>query len=220
MDMKVQSAKCKVQSSPRKTAGFAHPLCTLHSALCTPPRGFTIMEGIAVIGIMTIVLVMVNQIFAVTYDIFVKQSARTDTETGAVLAARTISELTRGASAVETSKVINGTTYTTSADVLVLKMPTIDSSNNVVASTYDYVAIYRDGTVPTKIFSDIDAATGSKRADGQRLVTAYNVTAKFRYNAATVTDTKRVQVYLVNLQTKRNTTITTKAWTAIFLRNY
>ena len=183
-------------------------------------RGFTLMEGMTVIGIMAIILVMVSEIFTVSYDIFVKQSARTDNETGAVLAARAISEAARGAEAVESSHVINGTTYTTSADVLVLKLPTLDSSNNVVAASYDYMAVYRHSAQTTKIFSDIDAAVGSKRVDGQKLITAYNTTMKFRYNDPDVTKADRVQVYLVNSQTKRSTILTTKAWTAIFMRNY
>lgn len=182
-------------------------------------RGFSLMEALTVIGIMTIVMVMVTQIFAVSYDVFVKQSARADNETGAILATRTISEMTRGASAVETSRTINGTAYVTSSSVLVLKMPTIDASNNVVVGSYDYMAIYRDGTDVTKIFSNTQVAAGSKRQGGMRLVTGYNVIAAFRYNAADPSETTRVQAYLVNRQVRRSTTMTTKAWTAIFLRN-
>ena len=195
-----------------------HGKGTTHGA--APTRGFTLIEGMTVIGIMTIILVMVSEIFTVSYDIFVKQSARTDNETGAVLAARAISEAARGADAVESSHVINGTTYTTSADVLVLRLPTLDASNNVVAASYDYMAVYRHASQTTKILSDIDAAAGSKRVDGQKLVTAYNTTLKFRYNDPDVTKADRVQVYLVNSQTKRSTTLTTKAWMAIFLRNH
>lgn len=177
------------------------------------------MEGMTVIGVMAIILVMVSEIFTVSYDVYVKQSARTDNETGAVLAARAISEAARGAEAVEASRVINGTTYTTSADVMVLRLPTIDASNNVVAASYDYMAVYRHSAQTTKIFSDIDAAAGSKRVDGQKLITAYNSVMKFRYNDPDVTKADRVQVYLVNSQTKRQTVLTTKAWTAIFMRN-
>lgn len=184
-----------------------------------PARGFTLMEGLTVIGVMTIILIMVSEIFSVSYDIYIKQSARTDNETGAVLAVRAISEAARGADSIESSYVINGTTYTTSADVLVLKLPTIDASNNVVPASYDYMAIYRHSAQTTKIFSDIDAAAGSKRVDGQKLITANNVIMQFRYNHPDVTRADRVQAYLVNSQTKRQTVLTTKAWTAIFMRN-
>ena len=183
-------------------------------------RGIGLMESIAVIGIMTIILVMVSQIFAVSYDVFIKQSARTDNETSAVIAARVISDMTRDSSVIQSSRTINGTTYTTSANTLVLQMPTIDSNNNVVTGSYDYIAFYRDGTTPTKIFSDTQPAPGSKKVQGKKLVTAYNSILTFRYNNSDITKATRVQVHLVNTQIKRSVTITTKAWTAIFLRNF
>jgi len=183
-------------------------------------RGFSLMEALTVIGVMTIVLLMVDQIFAVSYDVYVKQSARTENENGAVFAARNISELSRGASEVLASHVINATTYTTSATTLVLEAPTLDASNNIVADSFDHIAIYRDGTEPTKIFSDIEPAAGSKRLSGKRLVTAHNSILRFRFNDPDVTNATRVQMYLVNTQTKRSTTLTTKAWIAMFLRNH
>jgi len=177
------------------------------------------MEGMTVIGIMTIVLVMVTQIFGVSQEVFVKQTARAENETGAVLATRLISDMTRGSSAVESSRTISGTAYTTSSTVLVLKMPSINSSGNVIASTYDYVAFYRDGTDATKIWSDTEAAAGSRRIPGKKLVTAGNLIFTFRYDDVDPTKATRIQVYLVNRRTARNTTITSRSWTAITLRN-
>ncbi|MEY4744763.1 MAG: hypothetical protein RL272_708 [Candidatus Parcubacteria bacterium] len=210
-------AERKEKREERRAGGGLFPFLR---SLFSPGRGFTIMEAMTVIGIMTIVLVMVDQIFAVSYDVFIKQTARADNETGAVLATRTISDLARGASDVEASKTINGTPYTTSADTLVLKFPTIDSSNNVVAGSYDYIAIYRNPGNSTEIYSDTDAAASSRRIDGKKRVTGYNSILKFRLNDPDATKATRIQVYLVNTQTKRGTTLTTKAWTAIFLRNY
>ena len=116
-------------------------------------RGIGLMESIAVIGIMTIILVMVSQIFAVSYDVFIKQSARTDNETSAVIAARVISDMTRDSSVIQSSRTINGTTYTTSANTLVLQMPTIDSNNNVVTGSYDYIAFFQSLYDLIKIFN-------------------------------------------------------------------
>lgn len=182
-------------------------------------RGFSLMEAITVIGIMTIVLVMVDQIFAVSYDVYVKQAARSENENGAVLAARTISELARGADQVLASKTVNGTAYTTSSDALVIETPTLDSSNNLVAGSHDYIAIYRDGTVTTEIWSDTEPAAGSKRVSGKKRITANNTLLKFRFNDPDVTNASRVSMYVVNTQTKRSTTLTTKAWISMFMRN-
>ncbi len=177
------------------------------------------MEALTVIGVMTIILVMVSQIFAVSYDIFVKQSARTDNDTGAILATRVISDMTRGADEVLASQTINGTSYTTSSATLVLRMPTVDTSDNIVAGSYDYVAFFRDAVDNTKIDSDSQPATGSQRVPGKKLVTAYNQTLAFRYNNPDPTQANRVQVYIVNQQTTRGVTLVTRGWTAIFLRN-
>lgn len=177
------------------------------------------MESLVVIGVMTIVLVMVAEIFTVSYDIFIKQTARTENDTGAVLAARSISEAARGATGVISSATINGTLYTTSDTVLVVETPSLDSSYAVIAGEVDRVAIFRDATETAKIFSDTATGAGSVRPSGKKLVTANNTTLVFRYDDADPTDADRVSVYLVNAQTKRGQTFRTEAWTSIFMRN-
>lgn len=182
-------------------------------------RGVSLMETIIVIGIMSVLMLVVTQIFLLNYEIVDKQSGRAANETGAILAAKTISQMTRGASAVEASHVFSGTTRTSSSTTLVLKMPSIDSSGNVLAATFDYVAIYRHTTNTDELHVAIDAATGSYRQDGSRRLTANNQTLTFFYNDPTLTETDRVSAYVVNSQTKRGTTLTTRGWTSIFLRN-
>lgn len=183
-------------------------------------RGMTLVEAITALGIMTLVLVMVAQIFAVSTDVFAKQMARNDNDTGAVLAARTIAEIARGASSVEASADVGGTVYASSSSVLVLRMPTISPANQVVTDSFDLVAIYRDATDTARIYAVTDAAAGSKRFDGTRLVTDNNAVMTFRYNDSAVANADRVQVYLVNRQTVRGTEVETEAWTSIFLRNF
>lgn len=177
------------------------------------------METMTVIGIMTIIMLMVTQIYAVSYDVFIKHFARTENENAAVLAARTIADVTRGATEVLAGQTINGTPYVTSADTLVVKMPTVDSSGNIVSGSHDYLAIYRHATDATQIRSNTDAAADSRRLDGDRLVTDFNDTLKFRYNHSDVTKASRVQIYIINTQTKRTTALTARAWSAMFLRN-
>lgn len=177
------------------------------------------MESLVVIGIMTMLLLVVTQIFALNYDIYEKQTRRTDNEIGAILAVRTVSEMARGATAVLASRSINGTVYTSSKDALVLEMPTVDANGDIVAGSFDYTAIYRDGVETAKIFSDTEASASSVRRSGKRLATGFNAVAIFRYNHPDVADADRVSVYLVNRQVRRGTTLVTKAWASIFLRN-
>jgi hypothetical protein len=182
-------------------------------------RGISLMETMVVIGIMMFLLLIITQIFALNYDIFAKQSKRSDNEIGAILTAKTISQIARGAESIEAAHTFNSTVRTSSSAELVLKLPSVDASNNVIASSYDYVAFYRSSSTPTNIMVVTEAAAGSARIAGTRLITAHNAVLTFRYNNPTITDASRVSLYLVNTQSQRGLTMTTKAWTSIFLRN-
>jgi hypothetical protein len=183
--------------------------------------GMSLVEAIASIAIMAIIMIVVDQVFIVNQDILAKQLVRADNDNGAVSAIKRLGELTRGASAVLVSYTINGTNYITSPTTLVIRIPSVNSSGNIVSSTsYDYLAVYRDSTDSTKIYTDTQTATGSARVSGQHLLTAYNSILTFSYNNSSTPQATRVSVYLVNQQTVRSTTQTTKAWTSIFLRNY
>jgi Tfp pilus assembly protein FimT len=181
--------------------------------------GFSLMEGMAVLGVMAMLMIIISQIFIVSYDIYAKQTASADNSTSAVLAARTISEFARGATAVLDSYTINGTLYTSSDSELVLKLPAVNDSGNIITDTYDYIAFYRDGADTTKIFSDIEPDASSYRFSGQKMVTAYNDVMTFRYDNPTLSEADRVSIYIRNGQTVRSTSLEAEAWTSIFLRN-
>lgn len=185
----------------------------------TGERGMTLVETMTVIGIMSIIMVVVSQIFVVNNELVAKSLARADNDNGATFAIRRIGELSRGASTVMASHIINGTTYTSGTNVLVLVMPSVDSSGNIIVASYDYIAFYRDAVATTKIFTDTDAAVGSVRVDGSKLLTAYNDTLAFSYNARDISEATRISVFVINTQTVRGQVLSTKAWTSIFLRN-
>jgi len=120
---------------------------------------------------------------------------------------------------VVASRTVNGTAYVSGADALILQLPSLDASYNVIDGSFDYMVFARDGAASTTIFSDTEPAVGSIRPAAKRSMTTYNQTMIFRYNASDVTKANRVSVYLVNSQTVKGTVFTTKAWTSLFLRN-
>ncbi|HCC22052.1 hypothetical protein A2480_01130 [Candidatus Uhrbacteria bacterium RIFOXYC2_FULL_47_19] len=181
--------------------------------------GFSLVEVIVVLGVMTLILVMVIQIFMVSYDTYAKQSARANNDSGIMLATRTISETTRGALSILTNKTINGTNYTSSSDELVLALATIDENGNLIEDETDYVAYYRNDSNPNEILVDIESALGSYRTTGKKLVTDNNVILTFRYDNQDLGQVRRVSIYLKNEQTIRTTTVETEAWSSIFLHN-
>lgn len=184
-----------------------------------PPHGISLIELMVAMAVMSVMLLIVSQIFIADYNLVQGQVAHTDTVVGTMLATRAISTMARGAVGVMATQTINGTSYTSSTSTLVLKLPAINATGDVINNTYDYVAFARDGSSPTKIFADVQAASGSARISLRRLITAYNSQLAFRYNAADITKATRVQIYLVNSEAYRNSTLTDSAWTALYLRN-
>lgn len=182
--------------------------------------GMTLVETMVAIGVMTVILVVVSQVFAVNEDVLVKQLARIDNDNGAIFALKRLGELSRGATSVMTDQTINGTYYASSSTTLVLKLPAVDGSGNILADVFDYIAVYRDPLATTKIYTDTWPGSGSMRVSGKKLLTAYNSTMTFSYNRAAAGQATRVSVFLINTQTKRGSTLTSRTWTSIFLRNF
>lgn len=191
-----------------------------------PDAGISMFEAIISLGIVTMILVIMNDIFIINYDFTVKALARVDNDNGAILATRRLGELTRGATAVLSSKTINGTLYTTSTTTLVLQVPSLNSAGDIITGCSDYVAVYRHADVATEVWTDTDinsvacAAGTSVRLDGQKLLTANNDTLTFSYNDWHPYDATRISVFLVNSQTVRGIPVVTKMWTSIFMRNH
>ena len=182
-------------------------------------RGFSLLEGIASIGILTLVLVVVTQVFIANQVIVARALARADDDNGASLTIRRMGELVRGAYTVLNTYLVNGTRYSTGAYELVVQIPAIDAEGSVFPGEYDFIAIYRDDTDTTQIWSDTMVSEDSARIPGKKLLTDHNDTLEFSFNDPDPAYATRLSVFLVNAQAVRGVTIQTKAWTSIYLRN-
>jgi hypothetical protein len=100
------------------------------------------------------------------------------------------------ADAVPATHVFSGTTYTSSASVLVLEIPSIDSSGNAVANTYDYAAFYGTGT---QLYRLLQTNAASTRTPGSKLLSSTVTALSFSYNDA---DFTKVSSVTVDLQTE------------------
>jgi type II secretory pathway pseudopilin PulG len=182
-------------------------------------RGISLMETMVVVGIMSIVMVVVSQVFVVNGRLMATTIARADSENSAVLAVRRIGDNARGAVAVEASATVNGTAYVSGEDSLVLRIPSMASDGTIIADTFDLVAFYRHGTLTEEIWTDTEAGAGSIRLTGQKKLSGHNLTLRFLYDDPAPAEAERVSVYIVNGQTVRDTELRTRSGTTIFLRN-
>lgn len=122
-------------------------------------RGFTIIETIIVIAIFLIIIAGLLALYTNYNKVYNSQQA-----TARVIGSSsiTVAELqgdVRQASEIMTSYVFSGTTYTTDADTLVLKLPALLNSSSGLGE-YDYIVYYLNGT---KLYRQVLASANSTR---------------------------------------------------------
>lgn len=107
-------------------------------------KGLTLLEillamGIAIVVGMFLLIVIVN-----SSGLFLKQSSKVEGGLNINDALLQVRTSIKDASAVLGSYTSVSTTYTTGNTVLVLKIPTINSSNNIITETFDYYVFFQD----------------------------------------------------------------------------
>ena len=107
------------------------------------------------------------------------------------------------ANLVLVSATVNGTTYTSSANTLVLQMPAINSSGSTISNKYDKVAFYPSGT-NFYIQLEPDAASSRKKLNKILSDSLQSVTLTYD-NASYALVTKVTVNFLSQLQVKAQT---------------
>lgn len=163
------------------------------SARCS--QGFTLIETLIVIVLSASMMVALSLLInsfntAYTYE---RASALSASSARSVLSEA--ESLTLSASHVIQSHTFQSTTYTSSSEVLVLEIPSIDSSGNIIPSTYDYAVFYTNGTYAYRLLMT-DAA--SNRASGTKQLSDTISSLTFSYNSA---DFALVNTVTVDVQT-------------------
>ncbi len=188
-----------------------------HNAKMLP--GMTLTETLIAVAILVIIGVALAQMTMVTLDISSRQSKNYSLETNAAILLKTLNDNFGHASGIELARTFGTTAYTSSSTTLILRIPSLDSSRNIITGVYDYIVFYRDPDNPTHINYTLDAGTGSIRVSGTKTLTTNNASLTFRYNAQDLVSSNRISIALEQTQSHRNTTLTTTGWTSLFLHN-
>jgi prepilin-type N-terminal cleavage/methylation domain-containing protein len=108
-------------------------------------NGFSLAEVILVLAISTIVGVLLLSILVNSTGVFYTETSKVDLGVSANDSLVKMRGYIKEAVAVATSNPIGSPTFTTGTNTLVLKIPALDSSGNIISKTYDYVAFYKSG---------------------------------------------------------------------------
>ena len=178
---------------------------------------FTLIETVIVIALSLCVVTALSFLLytfnkALSYGNISTQSY---TSAGALL--REIESLALSANAVLQTRSFSGTTYTSTTTSLVLELPSIDNSGNVIANARDYVVFYAAGANAYRL---LEKNASSARVAGTKLLSSTLDTLAFSYDD---TDFAQVRTVTVDIQTRaqvKEETVTSRLYQQIRLRNH
>ena len=150
----------------------------------SPSFGFTIIEVLITTALFVVLVVGIVQL----YVVFGRMVSFESLSIGSSLSASAIIDAARTAGLeadhIVASHAFSGVTYTTGTTTAVFELPAIDASGAPLTNTYDYVGIYATGT---SAYSITDAAAGSARLSGTKVLTNALTALTFTYNQSDVT---------------------------------
>lgn len=144
-------------------------------------RGFTMLEIIIVLSIALICFLIILGMYISQSRLYASESNISELQTINSIIQETVSRnIEQGIEIIE-SKIINGTIYISDSNTMIVKLPAIDASKQIIAGVYDYVAFDFD-SANSKITSNTETGSGSARPTGEKTVANFVGTLNFRYN--------------------------------------
>ena len=148
----------------------------------TRERGFTLFEVLITVTVLVIVGGLLGGILVNNTGLFYQQSSKVSQGLGANDALAQIRSEIKEAQAVAAGYPVSSPTYTSSSTQLVLRLTSIDSSGNIISTTYDYAVFsVTSGRLNYQVFPD---AASSRKGANQILVSNVN-SVFFQYFDAT-----------------------------------
>ena len=165
--------------------------------------GFTLIEIIVVIAISIVLILVGSAVFIGNSKFYQNQKGEIAAVNATRAAGDRLSEFARAATDMLASRQFGAATYTTSATMVVLRVPSIDASGNLIAGAYDYAAFGRDPNNASRLLLVVDGAAGSVRGDRTLEVTDKLSAISLTYDNADPTAAKQVTYTITVTDTGR-----------------
>lgn len=179
--------------------------------------GFSIMEVVIVIALFIVLLLGLLSVYDWQQRVYNLEMANIAATGGARTIMNNFSEDIPQAVTVVNSYAFAAGTYTSGGNGLVVQLPVVDSSGNLVSDQYDYVAYYLDGSRLMKL---TQAHASSQRNSGLRELSANVQTLNLAYNNGDPAQASTVAIDLTTSAVVRGASeATTSLSETFFLRN-
>lgn len=166
--------------------------------------GLTLLETIIAIGIASIVMLVLSGIFLAQGRFFAIQDAISETRIHSSRVLDTAGLFLSSADSVIANHTINGRAYVTSTNTLIVRLPSLDDSGDIVSGNYDYLALGLNPDDPTRFMYDLQSATGTARTSGKFVKAQFVDKLIFRYNTVSPTSATVIDLYVRTTKTARD----------------
>jgi prepilin-type N-terminal cleavage/methylation domain-containing protein len=178
--------------------------------------GFTLIETVIVITIFTIILFTLAGLYISYYQAYNVQQAIIGVASSASTTANELQNAALQADQIIASHTFSSTVYNTDQDTLVLEMPSIDSSGNIISGKYDYVVFYVTGT---DLYKLAETDSYSSRQSGLKKLSDTISTITFVYNNINLSQANEINVDMEMQKTSGHKNVPYNLHQKIYLRN-
>ncbi len=179
-------------------------------------RGFTLVETLIVVAVVAILGGAIASMWIGYNNFFAVEEAQVDAAGSAARVVSHVETAAMQASGVVASHTFSGTTITSTSTALVLQLPSIDSSGNIISNAYDYVAFYASST---DAYEATDPAAGSTRVAGTVALSDALQSLAFNYYAVPLTDATSTRIDISTSVSLLHGSATDHLAETVYLRN-
>lgn len=181
-------------------------------------RGTTLVELLVSLAVLVVVGFLVAMMYFTTEKVRQNEATGSFVQLENIFGQQRLRDALSDASSIATQVTIDGTTYTTSAQTLVFKVPSINAAGDIIVNTWDTSVITLTGTPPTALLVILVAPDpASSRASMTSILATSVDDLRIRYESVSGTSSTKVSVTLRTLKTSNGTTrrFTTDAVTTL-----
>ncbi len=180
-------------------------------------QGFTIIEILIVLFFAGILLVVLFNIYDWHGKVYSYQQAFIRVSSANRTAISNIQSYVSQSYRVYSSASVNGITYNTGADTLVLQMPALDTNNSIIFGKWDKVAFYPDGS---NFYMQLEPDPSSRRTKINKILSDTLLSVVFIYNDTDMDNVNNVRVTFKSSKQVKDQIITQGMDQSMYLLNY
>lgn len=179
-------------------------------------KAFTLIEVLIAVALVVLMLVVLTSFFISANATYEQQRSTIEQDQRVRLVADRTEELLREARSVIEVHTFASGVRASNDQVLVLSVPAIDENGEIQDGYLDYIALYRESG---DIHEEIDAAPGSVRESGQRILVSSIAELTFGYDAAPASEVRAVTIGVVAEALVREQAVRGEVRQTLYLRN-